>query len=135
MKITDLMVGDLVKTNPSCGKLANNIKSTIGIVSEIGYLPSDGYYIIIAGHKEKYYDDEVEPIQMTDEILDKNGFKKNNFNRYVLGESNLMEEIYYELGWIQLRYPNSYYCISTCEYVHEFQHSLKMFKIEKEIVI
>jgi hypothetical protein len=84
-----------------------------------------------------------EPIPLTEEILEKNGFKKNKFNQYVLGKSYLGEKIYYEIGFeigfIQLcyplRYPNSYYSILSCGYVHEFQHMLKIFGIEKKIIL
>ena len=135
MKAEELMIGDWVKTNHSCGKLSCDIKSSIARVSEIGFSNSDGMYVSFVGIKGRYYDDEIEPILLTEEILEKNGFKKNNFNQYVLGKSYLGEEIYYEIGFIQLRYPNSYYSILSCGYVHEFQHMLKIFGIEKEIVL
>ena len=131
--LNNLMVGDWVKTNPSCGKLAYDVKPSIAMVSEIGFSNSDGMRVSFVGVKGLYYDDELEPIPLTDEILEKNGFKKNNFNQYVLGKSDLGEEIYFELGFVQLRYPNSYYSILSCGYVHEFQHILKIFGIEKDI--
>ena len=109
INIRKLMIGDWVETKPNYGKLAFGIKSSIARVSEIGFSNSDGMYVSFDGIKERYYDVELDPIQLTDEILEKNGFKKNNFNQYVLGKSELGEEIYYEIGFIQLRYPNSYY--------------------------
>jgi hypothetical protein len=133
VNLSKLMIGDWVKTNPSCGKLACGIKSNIARVSEIGFFNTDGMFVSFAGIKGRYYDDEIEPIPLTDEILEKNGFKKNNFNQYVLGKSDLGEEIYYEIGFIQLRYPNSYYSILSCGYVHEFQHILRIFGIKKAI--
>lgn len=133
VNISKLMIGDWVETNPNCGKLACGIKSSIARVSEIGFSNSDGMYVSFNGIKGRYYDVEIEPIPITDEILEKNGFKKNNFNQYVLGKSDLGEEIYYEIGFIQLRYPNSYYSILSIGYVHEFQHMLNIFGIKKEI--
>lgn len=135
INIRNLMVGDWVKTNPSCGKLSCGVKPNITMISEIGFSYSDGMYVHPAGIKGRYYDDELEPIPLTNEILEKNGFKKNNFNQYVLGKSDLGEEIYFELGFVQLRYPNSYYSILSCGYVHEFQHMLKIFGIKKDIVL
>ena len=133
VNISKLMIGDWVETNPNCGKLACGIESSIARVSEIGFSNSDGMYVSFDGIKGRYYDVEIEPIPITDEILEKNGFKKNNFNQYVLGKSDLGEEIYYEIGFIQLRYPNSYYSILSIGYVHEFQHMLNIFGIKKEI--
>ena len=68
------MVGDWVKTNPSCGKLACGIKSSIVMVSEIGFSNSDGMYVSLDGIKGRYYEDELEPIPLTKEIMEKNGF-------------------------------------------------------------
>ena len=133
VNIRKLMIGDWVETNPNCGKLAFGIESSIARVSEIGFSNSDGMYVSFDGIKGRYYDVEIEPIPITDEILEKNGFKKNNFNQYVLGKSDLGEEIYYEIGFIQLRYPNSYYSILSIGYVHEFQHMLNIFGIKKKI--
>jgi hypothetical protein len=141
VNLSKLMIGDWVETNPSYGKLACGIKSNIARVSEIGFSNSDGMYVSFDGIKGRYYDAEIEPIPLTEEILEKNGFKKNKFNQYVLGKSYLGEKIYYEIGveigFIQLcyplRYPNSYYSILSIGYVHEFQHMLNIFGIKKEI--
>lgn len=141
MEITNLMIGDLIKTNPTCGKLAKNIESTIGKVSEICFSSLDGYYITIAGHKEKYYEDEVEPIPLTKEILLKNGFEDFAGGGCIIKEPNEDEEpIYiwngngsiYVVDYCSL---NKYTYIKECKYVHEFQHELKSCGIEKDIIL
>lgn len=123
MKVTDLMINDWVKI------IHHHTPKPLITVKKVDL--KDFQDALLQIYPEITY----EPIPLTSEILEKNGFKKNNFNQYVLGKSDLGEEIYYEIGFIQLRYPNSYYSILSCGYVHEFQHMLKIFGIEKDIVL
>lgn len=110
-----------------------------GYVGKVTIINNETGYVTVHipnMHLHAVFVHDLQPIQLNEEILVKNGFKKIHFNRYFLGQSDLKNEIYYELGgWIQLHYSDMYHDISTCTYVHEFQHSLKIFKIEKEIVL
>lgn len=141
MKTEELMIGDLVNFHLEIFSTDyEGIETVHDKVLEIGKvsaLNSIGNVWVIdsEGEEHQVTKDEIEPIPLTPELLEKNGFKKNNFNQYVLGKSDLGEEIYFEIGFIQLRYPNSYYSILSCGYVHEFQHILKIFGIKKEIVV
>ena len=133
VKISNLMVGDWVKTNPNCGKLACGIKSTIAMVFEIGFSNSDGMYVSLVGIKGRYYDNELEPIQLTDEILEKNGFEKNQDYGYYIGQSNSGYYVYLDNNHLSIQAGNDIIEFAWCEYAHELQHALKLCGIEKTI--
>ena len=77
--------------------------------------------------------DQVKPIPLTDEILVKSGFRKQNnssgvikLDTYWLGEEfgfriHSFETDYYQFGLAKIRY------------VHELQHALRLCGINKEI--
>ena len=140
VNISKLMIGDWVKTNPSCGKLVCDIKSNIAMVSEIGFSNSDGMYVTLVGTNGRYYDDELEPIQLTDEILEKNGFEKYDGGGYIIKEltDDEMPSLYiwdgnYSLCVVDFYSSNRYTDIKNCKYVHELQHELKSCGIVKSI--
>lgn len=144
VNIRNLMVGDWVKTNPSCGKLACDIKSSIAMVSEIGFSNSDGMYVTFVGIKGQYYDDEIEPIPLTKEIMEKNGFnlypEETNVFYLNAGYQHDLDIVCLYIGDIER--PSIYgndslgektYVVLHCKYVHELQHVLKMCGIKKII--
>lgn len=144
MKVKDLMVGDWVKTNPNCGKLTCGIKSNIAMVSEIGFSNSDGMYVSFGGINGRYYDNELEPIPLTEEILEKNGFTSvedpyNHKKYFLLGKNEYNYDVYLDGLTILLAdeeyEPATYAYICDVNYVHELQHLLKQCKIEKGIVL
>lgn len=80
--------------------------------------------------------DEILPIPLTPEILEKNGFKKANYievvgglDTYYLGEEigsfriHRLQEDYYQFG------------LAKIKYVHQLQHALRLCGIDKEIEI
>ena len=90
--------------------------------------------------------DRFEPILITKELLEKNGFKRENlitsYNHYI-GIDNrvsLNDDFYYinsRNTW-HVHVDSEDYCtIANCEltYVHELQHLLKLCKIDREIVV
>ena len=99
---------------------------------------------------------KIEPIQITEEILKKNGFKNDVIAQKAIiaeGASNFSIILVSEDNRITLNnideYINSFnkwhvhidtedmrtMCTSEITYVHELQHLLKLCKIEKEIVL
>lgn len=89
---------------------------------------------------------EWEPIPLTPEILEKNGFERDelieSYNHYC-GMDNrvsLNDDFYYinsRNTW-HVHVDSEDYCtIANCEltYVHELQHILRLCKIDKEIVV
>lgn len=79
---------------------------------------------------------EIEPIPLTPEILEQNGFRKESYievvgglDTYYLGEEigsfriHRLQEGYYQFG------------LAKIKYVHELQHALRLCNILKEIEI
>lgn len=76
---------------------------------------------------------EWQPIPLTVEILEKNGFEDTMGDAFWISTScNLL----WEDGKLQnfCREEDDEVCI-PCEYVHELQHALRLCRIEKEIVL
>lgn len=135
MKIIDLMIGDLVRTNPSCGKLAQNIEPIVGKVSEIGFSPSDGHYITIAGHKGRYYEDEVEPIPLSGEVLEEFGLHQCvTYSRDYITNELQTHRHDTPMLFVNMQYEDGRSIGNQIHYVHELQHAMKLCRIDKEIV-
>lgn len=125
MKANELMIGDWV--------YAFGCKNV-----QVKEILEDGIYDFTTYSLSPF--DEIEPILLTPEILEKNGFKTQKFyitnkwnNEYVLIKDE-EKTIYWENGCV--------HCVQeeidvyfACRYVHELQHVLKLFRIEKEIVL
>lgn len=123
MKVYELMVGDLVLHN---GKV---IRVDAVHKRKIGY------------HKTKdkltwLFNGQFEPILLTPEILEKNGFKKDFelqgcYWRPDCRKYCIVKEI--ETWYFAFRHMDGgHICIFECNYVHELQHALKLYKIEKK---
>lgn len=117
MKITDLMVGDWVyiKEYPSIAQ-PMQVKKEHFIRSLV----------------------EFEPIPLTKEILDKNGFWGEVYSWINVGDEKTLE--YYPLEhrlslWYGEGKNQELLFRCQCFYVHELQHALKLCKIEKEIIL
>ena len=71
---------------------------------------------------------EIEPILLTDEILEQNGFERVN------GE---YQDVFYMCDGIELLIDNVYTLFGQykmpIKYVHELQHAIRLCKINKEI--
>lgn len=88
---------------------------------------------------------EFEPISLTAEILEKNGFKEDFESNGIYWRPDCRKFcIVKELGTWYFAFrligeifdkSSGYICISECNYVHKLQHKLKDLEIEKEIVL
>lgn len=131
MKANELMVGDLVLHD---GKV---IRIDAVHKRKIGY------------HKTKdkltwLFSGQFEPIQLTHEILEKNGFEREGVivslyegidHRVAIHDDK--EYMNSNNAW-HVHIDSEDYCtIANCElaYVHELQHILRLCKIETEIVV
>ena len=81
------------------------------------------------------YMSDLQPIPLTPEILEKNGFRKQNnssgvirLDTYWLGE---------EIGFHLHSFGTDYYQfgLAKIRYVHELQHALKLCGIDKPIIV
>lgn len=139
------MLGDWVKLKTDDGTFIKVKVFQLLQESIRGFL--DGDKVL----EEISYDD-VEPIQFTAEILEKNGFHPlyDDLSAYKLFWSDEKEENYWSIT-IDLTHPIASrlenYIIKTgkiwerwemkgsVNFVHELQHLIRQFKIEKEIEI
>lgn len=88
---------------------------------------------------------EIEPIPLTPEILEKNGFPYDNKERLYYPFSNKAfaierdehdDRVFYYSMYVYNPYSSfNWHEIIEIRYVHELQHALKLCGIEKEIVL
>ena len=133
MRVCELMVGDLVLHD---GKV---IRVDAVHKRKIGY------------HKTKekltwLFSGQFEPIPLTPEILEKNGFEFDDVIpecRMFMGIDNRValrndKEYMNSVNEWHVHIDSEDYCtIANCEltYVHELQHILRLCEIDKEIVV
>jgi len=137
MKANELMIGDWVtgkkwRENPfKLSRINDNGKYYYGITS-------DGTQV------GPFLFEEIKPIPLTEEILEKNCFICNIHNIY---ELSVDTDTFNNFISYQPHYGGIYICKETSEgdflseiqlklqYVHELQNAMHLFKIEKEIVL
>ena len=159
MKAEELMIGDWVLAEGKSVQVTN-ISVLGGDVIRVmnPFMSYDIAYAsnIIALSNGAKDINKIEPIPITEEILKKNGFKNDVIAQKAIiaeGASNFSVILISEDNRIILNnideYLNSFnkwhihidtedmrtMCTSELTYVHEFQHLLKLCKIEKEIVL
>lgn len=139
MKVQDLMIGDLVDV------IQNGEKHFAQVQMIDGY--GDNAMADECICDAIYYSiDEIEPINLTPEILEKNGFVKqeDGYFRYF---KSYDENYYFGFESISYLFERKTAKITKehsqsgmqekvefiCEYLHELQHALKLCGIDKEI--
>lgn len=106
----------------------------------------EGIRLFKNGDKIVYYDgdngnfiENVTPILLTEEILEKNGFKKivSDYGRvyYELGLNEYNNKLLLCNNSAVIDFEGNDIYLCDCEYVHELRHILKSCKIEKEIIL
>lgn len=87
----------------------------------------------------KLMDEDIsnfQPIPITKEILEKNGFKKlENKCNYIIHNTLIFDDFTLALCTYDYNSITPYNHICYCRYVHELQHALKLCKINKEIIV
>lgn len=137
MKANELMIGDWVRIN----NVPMQIQSIDSIDDEI--YAGDELYCLV--EDRVHSEDKIEPIPLTAEILEKNGFIRQQFNhfRYENEDNDLVmafypKEINYTGGgydYIDIYKGRMTLREIPISYVHELQHALKLCGIDKEIVL
>ena len=127
MEVKDLMIGDfIIHGFKQIGKVT---ELSNGIVTVYDKGLDDG-----EGHCEvTFAENEIQPIPLTPEILEKNGFVNLQHSNCYHIYDNLyfsfeLNELYVNEG-----YENSKVC--NIHYVHELQHALRLCGIDKEIIL
>ena len=133
IKISELSVGDWVK-----------IKGTDKIV-KIAQINGDLDEIRVFGYKHFYcfYDlDYIEPIPLTPEILEKNGFVKKNYDNgkmwdwwcdNVLVRKFADEDIYRFIVAFNSKHYTTMMVVG--KHTHQLQHALRLAGVKKEIEV
>lgn len=143
MKANDLMVGDLLRVNSDNTCITRDTIVTVRAIDEdirqashIGCAfcsPLDDRQI-----GEEIWCDYLDPIPLTPEILEKNGFTKVNSQRYEWGSLEDAEYINInpKKGIIHINGKNRSNANLYGQFsVHELQHALRLCGIDKEIVL
>ena len=128
MKAKDLMIGDWVKD------LTENRYDRIEDVESRGR-------VFLENSKTYLFDDEIEFVPITREVLEKNGFNPDGTINYLheIYEAFIIEEDKYD-GYLSANgelgiFLFGKYHICDIRYVHELQHVLRVIEINKEITI
>lgn len=139
MKAEELMIGDWVK-------FPNGIEKII----DLPYIEGRGICASFAASATLFpvKVDELEPVPLTKEILEKNGFEKLDFSHYHINDRTLVldaDGTWEDTTWHWVVTEMSTnakghdvvldYYVATINYVHELQHALKLCGIDKEIVL
>ena len=124
MKAEDLMIGDWVLVKEL------DFSNLTNVISEYQHQIrlKDFAEMYNAGEYKKY-----EPIPLTTEILEKNGF----YNSVLIDDYKITDGVHYNIDSKQILFGFEYGTVLEidCCYVHELQHALKLCKIKKEIVL
>lgn len=125
MKATDLMIGDWV-VNTEFEK--NKIDKIETLEPRRVWLEHSKTYVPI---------EFIEPIPLTTEILEKNGFVKDekDDNMYYWNWSVIDDCMSYdkETSKVRIFYVSGLTFVKILQYVHELQHALRLCEIKKEI--
>lgn len=129
MKANELMIGDWVQ-----GFLPNTNSKIVGILNDIQVaIYGGGAYIELDV-------DDLQPIPLTPEILEKNGFvKSERFDVWKIIEEHLEIRVsHWRVAIIfidDLGSDECEYSFPRPKFVHELQHALRLCGIDKEIVL
>lgn len=123
MKANELMIGDFVQV-PS---LIDNVEHYDAWCKVKQLRDCD---LDVIGFKELKYN-EVMPIPVTREILEKFGFQQISTNKYVSDKVTIA--VFAEEFLVTIKSENAMVMMITVKYVHELQHVLQLCGIEKEI--
>lgn len=139
MKTEDLMIGDWVLTLESTHKEK--------VFAQVDAIEEGKHSILVTRECSNWFVDVdwIEPISLTSEILEKNGFRKsvsppgihakcyeinNKDEKYCLTIANYNE---YKRLLLDIDSEDSECFNIKCDYVHQLQHALRLCGIKKEI--
>ena len=130
MKKEDLVIGDCVTR---IGVPEEHMRICgMNVLAGVVYLDQDG-----RGVTEKF--ENIEPIPLTTEILEKNGWILKEFGchkQFQYSFEDYDTEIILKIDYEKSNFIVSFFRTSfELKYVNELQHALKLCGIEKEIVL
>lgn len=136
IKIRDLSIGDWVQT-VDCDARQNKCCVVEGIEK---WRPD---YVVVLKYEDGGIEtlgrECIEPIPLTPEILEKNGFRKNGeYNEWNIGEWNERPFIGISLDRQSMRVKHlgsDIFVENKVVCVHQLQHALRLAGVEKEIEV
>ena len=127
MKANELMIGDWVYL-PS---IMSDDKYPVQVLE----IQDDCIKYYSGGKKMMVLFEHIEPVPLTPEILEKNGFTHYDVTDFWIWKEESSEPIhldnYDEDGWRLRINCDNIPC--ECKYIHQLQHALRLFGIEKTI--
>ena len=125
MKVSEIQIGDYVNYRGQIIKVTSLYDK--GGSNEVGWSDKESVWVNAIN---------VEPIPLTPEILEKNGFRKrpHQDNSWVNDESDA-RYVCFSIGEALNLWGgcDQDYVWVTVQYVHQFQHALRLCGIDKEI--
>lgn len=130
MKVTDLMLGDLILINGT----THRIQAIDSIDAEI-QADDELYYV---GEDRCHSEDKIEGIPITSEILEKNGIKKRG-DKYVVFGWEGAKQWYVTLEdfkpqfdfWFITSSDRDLNIIGQISYIHQLQQALRLCKLNE----
>lgn len=135
METKELMIGDWVCVTKNFTQKYHKIRALSNDEGSV----LRGMYVNEYGVKNHsiFSPNDIEPIPLTAEILEKNGFKLNPQGSYSIGcniSIDMLDGHYNaNMNTNNPQIPSFLYMVG--KYVHELQHALKLCKIKKEIIL
>lgn len=128
MKANELMIGDLVLFNGNPKKVTSLLVTDLGI---------DQIYVFGKTCQVATISEYVEPILLTSEILEKNGYNHELLSGRALwtDEYTSLEEVedLWEFTALIKGIEHVDAVLPSIRYVHELQHALRLCRIDKKI--
>ena len=142
LKVTDLMVGDLVQIKEKDGKKLVGAFRVVaigktylgGVISD--FVKNGTISMSYIEDEKRVYETEIcniEPIPLTPEILEKNGLANDPYGCHFVEDEYMDLEISSEEEGIYWTINYNEYAILKLKYVHQLQHALRLCGIKKEI--
>lgn len=99
---------------------------------------NDGYVTIKRqsdGWEYQTHHNNILPVPISPEILEKNGFVKSRIFEEWKYEDGDVYMLWKPFPFLDVRNGGDSRILSPCEYVHELQHAIRLAGINKEIVL
>ena len=132
MKAKDLMIGDWVRIMQPKDFHGNERRLQVTEISEAD--DSICYFSGDAGGELTISTRHLEPIPLTREILEMNGFERSEVFVEWKYENDDVYMIYKPFPYLKIQTEESTVAF-PCKYIHELQHALRLCGIEKEITL
>ena len=102
----------------------------------VAEISSDEVMLQLGSVKHYAFVDDLQPIPITAEVLEKNGWWKIPYSDKIYTiEGDNYSLVYYIEGNVADFRRESDRCSITCNYIHELQRALRLVKVEKEITL